>query len=587
MKASAGKRGTPTRSASEGVSNEVPRLRFGFVSLTPRRWLDRLLFIAVLGWMFLACVFPLVDTDIWWHLRTGELIFERGAPPQLDWFTFTDANRSWIDLHWGFQLLVTVLHRLGGTDAIILFKAAVITLAVAVSWNAAGQRQPAWVKATVWLCPAIAISGRAFERPEILTQLFLATWLWIIQRLPNRSRLIWLLPPLQILWVNCHSLFVLGLVVGACWVADRLLRTWANGRFGLTLPDKRPELLAIQIAALAAVLASFVNPYFEEGAAFPLEVFRKFTTDQQLYAAIGEFQRPIEFVQQHGFGNVFLLAEIGTWCIAMTSFVALARKRLWNPYRLLLFAAFSYLAWKASRNTNIFSIVSVVVTLANLDEFFAGWATPIGRRDAGVTDFATSDPSPEVRRRTGATATAAMLITWCAFSVAIVTGMWHQFAKENKSFGLGEQEAWFIHGAAKFAGQPGFPVRAFVANNGQAAVYLYHNGPERLVFLDGRLEVSSRDTWQAYNAILVAMATGDFRWQDWLRDANGDLPAVLLDSRYSRAQLNGLMNTPGWRLVFADAAGAVFVDEKLARKLSLAAVDPGPLAYPPGMKVRN
>ena len=179
-----------------------------------------------------------------------------------------------------------------------------------------------------------------------------------------------------------------------------------------------------------------------------------------------------------------------------------------------------------------------------------------------------------------------MLVLWCAFSVAVVTGVWHRFARENKSFGLGEQEAWFIHGAAKFAGQPGFPKRAFVANNGQAAVYLYHNGPERRVFLDGRLEVSSRETWKAYHAILAAMAAGDLRWQEVLRDADGGLPAVILDSRYSRPQLTGLLNTPGWRLVFADAAGAVFVEDKLARKLSLPVADFEPLKYPPGMRPR-
>jgi hypothetical protein len=591
MTASAAERGTPTRRASEGPHrasegslDTVSRLRFGLIS--PQPWLDRLLFVAVLGWMFLACVFPLVDTDIWWHLRTGELILERGELPYSDWFTFTDAERPWIDLHWGFQLLVALLHRVGGTDAIILFKAAVITLAVAVSWNAAGERLPAWVKAAVWLFPAIAISGRAFERPEILTQLFLATWLWIIHRLPNRPRLIWWLPPLQIVWVNCHSLFVLGLVVGACWVADRVLRTWANGRLGLAPPEQEPEPLVIQLAVLAAVVASFVNPYFEVGAVFPVEVFRKFTTDQQLYSSIGEFQQPIEFVRRYGFGNVFLLAEIGMWCVATVSFVALARQRRWSPFRLLLFAAFSHLAWKASRNTNIFSIVTAVVTLANLDELFAGWATAVPRRDAGATGSATAALSPDARKGNGRFAAAAMLLVWSAFSLAVMTGVWHRFAKENKSFGLGEQEAWFIHGAAKFAGQPGFPDRAFVANNGQAAVYLYHNGPERLVFLDGRLEVSSRETWKAYNSILAAMAAGDIRWQEMLRDSDGALPTVILDSRYSRAQLTGLLNTPGWRLVFADAAGAVFLDEKLARKLSLPPADPEPLKYPPGMRPR-
>ncbi len=39
--------------------------------------------------------------------------------------------------------------------------------------------------------------------------------------------------------------------------------------------------------------------------------------------------------------------------------------------RVLLFAGFSHLAWKATRNTNIFAIVSVVVACENLAEAVA------------------------------------------------------------------------------------------------------------------------------------------------------------------------------------------------------------------------
>jgi hypothetical protein len=529
-------------------------------------------------------VFPLADTDIWWHLRTGQLILDEHELPQVDRFTFTDFDRPWIDLHWGFQILVALLHRAGGTDAIILFKAMTITLAVAFTWQAAGRNAPAWLKAVVWLMPAIAISGRAYERPEMLTQLFLATWLWVLSRLPNRPGLIWLLPLVQVIWVNCHSLFVLGLVVGGSWVVDRLVRTWLGGRFGLAAAETNPPAIVCQVAGLLTALAALLNPYFEAGAIFPLEVFRKFTADQALYASIGEFQRPIDFVREAGFGwrqfttrqgfwNVYFQAELWTWIVAAASFVMLAWRRRWSPFRLLLFAGFSYLAWKASRNTNIFSIVSVVVTVGNLDDWFA--LRPPSR-----------DPSHPEERRESSRLTATMLLAWSAFSVAVIAGPWHRFGGEDKSFGLGEREAWYIHDAARFAAKPGLPHRAFVSHIGQAAVYSYHNGPQRRIFMDGRLEVCTRRTWMEYNAILTAMAIGDFRWQDALRDSEGQLPAVILDSRGSRAQINGLLNTPGWRLVFADASAGVFLDEALAKRLGLPAADYEPLKYPPGLRPR-
>src|SRR5690349_20348483 len=88
---------------------------------------DHVLLGIVLAWTFLALCFPLYDTDFWWHLRTGELIFARGEVPSVDMYTFMDSERPWIDLHWGFQLLIAGLYHLGGPTLVILVKAITIT----------------------------------------------------------------------------------------------------------------------------------------------------------------------------------------------------------------------------------------------------------------------------------------------------------------------------------------------------------------------------------------------------------------------------------------------------------------------------
>ena len=120
------------------------------------------------------------------------------------------------------------------------------------------------------------------------------------------------------------------------------------------------------------------------------------------------------------------------------------------------------------------------------------------------------------------TAPAVAILT-----LLVVTGIWNRFAEGNKPFALGELPTWYIHDAARFAGREGFPTRAFVANIGQAAVYSYHNGPDRTVFMDGRLEVCTRRTFDLYERILDAMAAGDRSWEKLLKDKNGGLPVVL------------------------------------------------------------
>jgi hypothetical protein len=121
-----------------------------------------------------------------------------------------------------------------------------------------------------------------------------------------------------------------------------------------------------------------------------------------------------------------------------------------------------------------------------------------------------------------------------------------------------------------------------VANNGQAAVYAYHNAPDRLIFMDARLEVCSRATFEEFNRILTAMAQADPSWQSLFLQNKGELPVVILDSRGPRHAINGMFFTPGWRLVFADRTAAVFLPNELADKLSLPLADPTPLKYPDG-----
>ncbi|MFO1022879.1 MAG: hypothetical protein U0903_19610, partial [Planctomycetales bacterium] len=71
---------------------------------------------------FLMCIFPMRDTDFFWHIKTGELIWQKMTIPSHDWYTYMDADRPWIDLHWGFQLLMAALYGVGGANAAILLK---------------------------------------------------------------------------------------------------------------------------------------------------------------------------------------------------------------------------------------------------------------------------------------------------------------------------------------------------------------------------------------------------------------------------------------------------------------------------------
>ena len=76
------------------------------------------------------------------------------------------------------------------------------------------------------------------------------------------------------------------------------------------------------------------------------------------------------------------------------------------------------------------------------------------------------------------------------------------------------------------------------------------------------------------------MAHGDPVWQTHFHE--GELPVVILDSRISRPAINGMLMTPGWRLVFADRSAAVFLTNERSDRLGLPTADPSPLIDPDG-----
>jgi hypothetical protein len=530
---------------------------------------DRTLLALLLLWTFLGLCVPLADTDFWWHLKTGEWILAGNGIPYVDLYTFTDSDKPWIDLHWGFQILITGLYHLGGVPLVTLAKGVIITSAVAIGWHAGGSGLTAWKKTAIWIPPIICIVGRGNERPEMLSLLFLALWLWIARRSDQRPRLIWWLPLVTLVWVNCHALFILGLVVGVCYAVDAVVRTWWPRQLGWEPRSaEAPPLRTIWIAAGLIGLACFLNPYFEEGALFPWTLYRKFSVEKAFYSQnIGEFQPPIEFVRKFGIMNLYLIAELMTWMVAAFSFVwLLLAKRRWSLFRVLMFAGYSHLAWQASRNTNVFALVAGFVACENFAAASQLWSR------------LTTETSTQIRQQLRTTIGMAGGI--CLLCLAVVTGWWNEIGEKNKPFRLGEAPNWFIHDAAKFAGQPGFPDRAFVAHLGQAEVYIYHQGPRRKVFMDARLEVCTQRTFEKFNETLQDMATGNSRWLRWFQD--GDLPVVILDSRHSRPAINGLLQTPTWRLVFADRTAAVFLPLIQAESLQLPTADPTPLIYPDG-----
>ena len=206
--------------------------------------------LALLGWFSSASS----DSDTWWTLRTGQYIAHQHRLAVPDPFSFTTylgktppqeaAMRDYnLKFEWLAELLLYWLYAATGFTGLVLLRAAALTFFTATSGVIVYRRTQSIYRAlsatfvTAFLS-GIFTSDRAYQ----FTNLFLAATLLILEF----RRGVWFLPPIFLIWANCHGGYILGLAIVGAYVVENVV---SRGR------DRR--LWAI---AAACLLASAINP---------------------------------------------------------------------------------------------------------------------------------------------------------------------------------------------------------------------------------------------------------------------------------------------------------------------------------------
>ncbi len=216
-------------------------------------------------------------------------------------------------------------------------------------------------------------------------------------------------------------------------------------------------------------------------------------------------------------------------------------------FMLIVAAAFGYLALQAIRNINLFGLAAGFVLTWNLAE----WAMELAALGVSEPSRRPASLVPGLAARVALVGILGLLI------FAIVSGSFFRATGEPRRFGLREAPLVYAHQAARFAGQMGLPEKALVFDLGQAAVYLFHNGPQRKLFIDGRLEVPDRKTFETYIRIETMLNEGRSGWAEPVRRM-GD-PLIMLSNEKDFGAEATLLVDPAWRCIYFDAIASVFV----------------------------
>lgn len=213
-----------------------------------------------------ALVRDFTDPDFFWHLKSGEWIWEHRALP--DTFLFASAppatpavvQKITMTSYWAMQVLFHLAYAAGGLTGIVVLR--VLLGALLLLALAGGKSGDDFVFLGLLAFAAAIFSQYPVERPQYASFIFFGILLVLlagIRTAPAGSALLArgaALPLLMLVWANCHGGYLVGLGMMAVWLLAESIKLLHPALD----PLPRPRWRFLAGAVAAGSLASLLNP---------------------------------------------------------------------------------------------------------------------------------------------------------------------------------------------------------------------------------------------------------------------------------------------------------------------------------------
>ncbi len=303
-----------------------------------------------------------VDPDMWWHMKTGQIITTSHSIPRTDIFSYTTHHQAYVPHEWLAQVFIFDAYKLGGYPGLMLWLCCLTSVLFIAGYILcslyAGNPKIGFLGAfAIWVFATVGLA----IRPQMIGYLLLTVELLLIQLGRTRDRRwFFALPPLFATWVNCHGSFFLGLLVAGAY----LLSSFTSFRAGLLVSSGwAPEVRKTFALMLGlSVVALLCNPVGFNQILYPLNTL----FHQPIGLSQVEEWQPLQVTDARGVALLGVLA-----CIAL---VVIVRRSELMWHELLLLAMGTWLAVSHRRMLFVFGILAAPVLSRLLSDFWDGFS---------------------------------------------------------------------------------------------------------------------------------------------------------------------------------------------------------------------
>ena len=205
------------------------------------------------------------DYDFWWHIATGRYIVETKTIPDKDPFSFVNnleenkninpaREKVVLKSYWLSQVLFYKIYDVFNDKGMIILRSLILfsTVFLIFCWFRRNKVSFYIIYPLVFIvfCQTMRHAG---ERPVLFTILFSVLIFFILDDFKQRkSKLLFLLIPLMLLWANMHGGFILGIIFILAFIAGETLNYFIFKKVGVG----KKALMTLMIVGIIAIAIS-------------------------------------------------------------------------------------------------------------------------------------------------------------------------------------------------------------------------------------------------------------------------------------------------------------------------------------------